>query len=76
MRLAGRVLDANHSNYAPIFLVCGAIYLAALWIFQLLVPRMGEGGSDRTSETEPGALTYGMIESFQLVSRCKAFSST
>jgi ACS family hexuronate transporter-like MFS transporter len=42
MRLAGRVLDANHGNYAPIFLVCGVIYLAALGIFQLLVPRVGE----------------------------------
>jgi nitrate/nitrite transporter NarK len=42
IRLAGRILDANHGDYAPIFLVCGVIYLAALGLFQLLVPRIGE----------------------------------
>jgi hypothetical protein len=41
------VLDANHGDYAPIFLVCGGIYLAALGIFQALVPRIGEVRSER-----------------------------
>jgi ACS family hexuronate transporter-like MFS transporter len=40
MRISGRVLDANQSDYAPIFLVCGVIYLVALACVQLLIPRL------------------------------------
>ncbi|HEU4995646.1 MAG TPA: MFS transporter [Gemmatimonadaceae bacterium] len=39
-RGTGRLLDATHGNYAPIFVVCGLTYLVALAIVHLLVPRM------------------------------------
>lgn len=40
LRWSGRILDANQSDYAPIFLVCGLIYLVALTAVHLLVPRL------------------------------------
>ena len=36
----GAYLQASGSNYAPIFVVCGLTYLAALGIIHLLVPRL------------------------------------
>ena len=39
-RSTGVLLEATGGNYAPIFLVCGFTYLAALTIIHLLVPRM------------------------------------
>lgn len=40
LRASGRVLDANHGDYTPIFAVCGVLYLVALGCVQLLVPRL------------------------------------
>ncbi|MBV9850590.1 MAG: MFS transporter [Armatimonadetes bacterium] len=37
--LVGHVLQRTHSNYAPIFLVCGLAYLFALGLIHLLAPR-------------------------------------
>ncbi|MEO8580299.1 MAG: MFS transporter, partial [Gemmatimonadales bacterium] len=39
-RITGRVLQANGSNYAPIFVWCGLAYVAAWTIIQLLAPRL------------------------------------
>ena len=39
-RSTGALLEATGGNYAPIFLVCGFAYLAALTLIHLLVPRM------------------------------------
>jgi ACS family hexuronate transporter-like MFS transporter len=39
-RITGRVLQANGSDYAPIFLVCGIAYVTAWTIIQLLAPRL------------------------------------
>lgn len=36
----GRVLDALHGNYVPILTVAGFMYLAALGLMHLLVPRL------------------------------------
>jgi ACS family hexuronate transporter-like MFS transporter len=52
LRLSGRVLDANHGDYTPIFLVCGAIYLVALAIVQLLVPRLRQADLHSVPETD------------------------
>lgn len=52
LRLCGRVLDANHGDYTPIFLVCGAIYLVALAIVQLLVPRLQQADLSIARETD------------------------
>jgi ACS family hexuronate transporter-like MFS transporter len=38
--ITGYVLLATHSNYVPIFVVCGFAYLVALAIIHLLVPRL------------------------------------
>jgi ACS family hexuronate transporter-like MFS transporter len=45
-RIIGRVLDANGHDYAPIFLVCGAAYVTAWSIIQLLVPTMRPASID------------------------------
>lgn len=34
------ILQRTHSNYVPIFLICGVAYLTALGAIQLLVPRI------------------------------------
>ena len=39
-RITGRVLQANGSDYAPIFVVCGLAYVTAWAIIQLLSPRL------------------------------------
>ncbi len=39
-RFTGDLLDATHGNYAPIFVVLGLTYMAAMVIIHLLVPRM------------------------------------
>jgi ACS family hexuronate transporter-like MFS transporter len=39
-RLTGRILEANGSNYLPVFLMCGTAYVAALLIIHLLAPKM------------------------------------
>lgn len=39
-RLTGYILDATGSNYRIIFIICGIVYLGALLLFHLLVPRM------------------------------------
>ncbi|HVH66812.1 MAG TPA: MFS transporter [Gemmatimonadales bacterium] len=36
----GRVLQANGSNYTPIFIVCGLAYVSAWCIIHLLAPRL------------------------------------
>src|SRR5205814_6868054 len=38
-RITGRVLQANGSDYAPIFVVCGLAYVSAWLIIHLLAPR-------------------------------------
>ena len=39
-RSTGALLEATNGDYAPIFLVCGFAYPAALTLIHLLVPRM------------------------------------
>jgi ACS family hexuronate transporter-like MFS transporter len=39
-RLTGRVLQANGSDYSPIFVVCGLAYVTAWVIIHLLAPRL------------------------------------
>jgi len=39
-RITGRVLQANGSDYTPIFVVCGLAYVTAWLIIQLLAPRL------------------------------------
>jgi ACS family hexuronate transporter-like MFS transporter len=39
-RITGRVLQANGSNYTPIFVVCGLAYVTAWLIIHLLAPRL------------------------------------
>jgi ACS family hexuronate transporter-like MFS transporter len=39
-RLTGHVLQANGSNYKPVFLLCGFAYVTALLIIHFLAPRM------------------------------------
>lgn len=39
-RVTGRILEANGSNYIPIFLICGSAYVLALAIIHLLSPKM------------------------------------
>ena len=39
-RATGRILQANGSNYAPIFVVCGLAYVTAWAIIHLLAPRL------------------------------------
>jgi MFS transporter, ACS family, aldohexuronate transporter len=39
-RLTGRILQANGSNYTPIFLVCGLAYVTAWLIIHLISPRL------------------------------------
>ena len=39
-RVTGRVLQANGSNYTPIFVVCGLAYVIAWAIIHLLAPRL------------------------------------
>jgi MFS transporter, ACS family, aldohexuronate transporter len=39
-RVTGRVLQANGSDYTPIFVVCGLAYVAAWTIIHLLAPRL------------------------------------
>jgi hypothetical protein len=34
------VLQANGNDYRPIFLICGSVYLLALVVVHLLVPRL------------------------------------
>jgi ACS family hexuronate transporter-like MFS transporter len=36
----GYVLLWTNSNYVPIFIVCGSVYLLALLLIHLLVPRL------------------------------------
>jgi ACS family hexuronate transporter-like MFS transporter len=38
--IVGKILQANPGNYGPIFMYCATIYLVALAIIQLLVPKM------------------------------------
>jgi ACS family hexuronate transporter-like MFS transporter len=39
-RVTGRVLQANGSDYTPIFIVCGLAYVTAWTIIHLLAPRL------------------------------------
>ena len=39
-RLTGAILQANGSDYRPVFLCCGLAYVTALGIMHLLAPRM------------------------------------
>lgn len=39
-RITGRVLQANGSDYSPIFVVCGLAYVCAWAIIHLLAPRL------------------------------------
>ena len=39
-RLTGYILDATGSNYGIIFIVCAVVYVGALALFHLLVPRL------------------------------------
>jgi len=39
-RLTGTILQANGSNYVPVFAICGLAYVTALLIIHLLAPRM------------------------------------
>jgi ACS family hexuronate transporter-like MFS transporter len=39
-RITGRVLQANGSDYSPIFVVCGLAYVTAWAIIHLLAPRL------------------------------------
>ena len=39
-RATGAVLQANGSDYRPVFLFCGLAYVTALGIIHLLAPRM------------------------------------
>jgi MFS transporter, ACS family, hexuronate transporter len=39
-RLTGRILQANGSNYVPIFMACGSAYVVAWVVIHLLSPRM------------------------------------
>jgi MFS transporter, ACS family, hexuronate transporter len=39
-RVTGRVLQANGSDYTPIFIVCGLAYVAGWTIIHLLAPRL------------------------------------
>jgi ACS family hexuronate transporter-like MFS transporter len=39
-RLTGAILQANHNNYTPVFLMCGFAYLAALLVIHILAPRL------------------------------------
>jgi ACS family hexuronate transporter-like MFS transporter len=39
-RVTGRVLQANGSDYTPIFIVCGLAYITAWAIIHLLAPRL------------------------------------
>ena len=43
-RLTGRILQANGSNYLPIFMVCGFAYVVAWGLIHLLSPRMERVG--------------------------------
>ena len=36
----GYVLLRTNSNYVPVFVVCGSVYLLALLIMHLLVPKL------------------------------------
>ena len=47
-RVTGRVLQANGSDYTPIFVVCGLAYVTAWTIIHVLAPRL-----------EPARLTEG-----------------
>jgi ACS family hexuronate transporter-like MFS transporter len=39
-RLTGAILQSNHDDYQPVFLMCGSAYLAALLVVHLLAPRL------------------------------------
>ncbi|GAC1654822.1 MAG: MFS transporter [Gemmatimonadaceae bacterium] len=39
-RLTGQILQANHNDYRPVFLMCGLAYVTAFAIVQVLVPRL------------------------------------
>ncbi len=45
--VTGYVLFWTHSNYTPIFIVCGSVYLIALLIMHLLVPRLEPANVER-----------------------------
>ena len=49
-RVTGRVLQANGSDYAPIFVVCGLAYVTAWAIIHVLAPRLEPArlGTERT----------------------------
>jgi len=36
----GYILQHNNSNYIPVFVVCGSVYLIALLIMHILLPGM------------------------------------
>lgn len=39
-RLTGWILQNNHDNYTPVFLMCGFAYLSALLVIHVLAPRL------------------------------------
>lgn len=48
-RFTGDLLEATHGDYRPIFMVLGLMYVSALLIIHLLVPRMEPVGAERLS---------------------------
>jgi ACS family hexuronate transporter-like MFS transporter len=48
----GYVLKWTHSNYVPVFIVCGSVYLLALLFIHLLVPRMQPAAIDVPAPAE------------------------
>jgi ACS family hexuronate transporter-like MFS transporter len=49
-RVTGRILQANGSDYTPIFIFCGLAYVTAWAIIHLLAPRLEPArlGTQRT----------------------------
>lgn len=45
-RATGRILQATHSNYSVIFVICGLAYVSAWVIIHLLVPRLQHVDAD------------------------------
>jgi ACS family hexuronate transporter-like MFS transporter len=52
-RVTGRVLEANGSDYTPIFVVCGLAYVTAWTIIHLLAPRLEPVRLSQSQRTGP-----------------------
>lgn len=51
----GKWLDFSHKAYGPLFVAAGSMYLIALLIIHLLVPRIGQAGVDQAGVDQAGA---------------------